>query len=150
MKLYIISNRLPAKACKEKNGTFIFSRSEGGLATGLNSLKTTDEKHWIGWPGICVDKKEDEQIISEQLEKLNFHPVFLSCDQYKNYYEGYSNSTIWPLCHYFFAYTEYKNCFWKAYQEVNALFCEKICSIVSADDYVWIQDYQLMLLPGML
>ena len=107
MKLYIISNRLPAKACKEKNGTFIFSRSEGGLATGLNSLKTTDEKHWIGWPGICVDKKEDEQIISEQLEKLNFHPVFLSCDQYKNYYEGYSNSTIWPLCHYFFAYTEY-------------------------------------------
>lgn len=76
MKLYIISNRLPAKACKEKNGTFIFSRSEGGLATGLNSLKTTDEKHWIGWPGTCVDKKEDEQIISEQLEKLNFHPSF--------------------------------------------------------------------------
>ena len=43
--------------------------------------------------------------------KNNYHPVFLSDEQYKNYYEGYSNSTLWPLCHYFFAYTLYKRTF---------------------------------------
>lgn len=149
MRLYIISNRLPVKAA-DKNGEFIFSRSEGGLTTGLDSLQTTYEKHWIGWPGICVDSKEARQQIGGKLQEMNFHPVFLSCNQIKNYYEGYSNSTIWPLCHYFFAYTQYRNCFWQAYQEVNRIFCDAICRLVRPGDKVWIQDYQLMLLPGML
>lgn len=149
MKLYIISNRLPVKAVADRD-TFIFSRSEGGVATGLDSLKGDYEKHWIGWPGICVNKDEDKENIREQLEQMNFHPVFLSDEQYQNYYEGYSNSTIWPLCHYFFAYTLYKKSFWLSYKEVNALFCREICRLVAPEDWVWIQDYQLMLLPGML
>lgn len=75
MKLYIISNRLPAKVANQ-NGTFVFSRSEGGLATGLDSLQTSYEKHWIGWPGICVDKPEEKMEIGSKLEEMNFHPVF--------------------------------------------------------------------------
>ena len=100
MKLYIISNRLPVKAVAEKD-TFVFSRSEGGLTTGLNSLQGNYEKHWVGWPGICTDKEEEKQDICHRLEEMNLHPIFLSDEQYKNYYEGYSNSTLWPLCHYF-------------------------------------------------
>ena len=95
MKLYIISNRLPVKVTKEDE-TFVFSRSEGGLATGLDSLQISYEKHWIGWPGICVDNEESKEEITSRLEGINFHPVFLSEIQIKNYYEGYSNSTIWP------------------------------------------------------
>ena len=149
MKLYIISNRLPVKA-NHVDDSFAFTRSEGGLATGLNSLQISCEKHWIGWPGICVDKEDEKQDITDRLEELNFHPVFLSESHIENYYEGYSNSTIWPLCHYFFAYTQYKNSFWKSYQQVNRLFCEEICRLVRPGDLVWVQDYQLMLLPGML
>lgn len=108
MKLYIISNRLPVKAAGS-NGTFVFSRSEGGLATGLDSLQTSYEKHWIGWPGVCTDNEKDRQEMNEKLQEMNFHPVFLSEKQIQNYYEGYSNSTLWPLCHYFYAYTLYKN-----------------------------------------
>ena len=110
MKLYIIANRLPVKVAGT-NGKFAFSRSEGGLATGLDSLQTSYEKHWIGWPGICANEEKDQQEINEKLQEMNFHPVFLSEKQIENYYEGYSNSTIWPLCHYFYAYTLYKNCF---------------------------------------
>ena len=115
MKLFIVSNRLPVKV-SEKEGELLFTRSEGGL----DSLQTQYEKHWIGWPGLDVEKAGDRQHIREELEKLNFHPVFLTGEQIENYYEGYSNSTIWPLCHYFFSYTQYR------------------------------QDYQLMLLPGIL
>ena len=89
MKLYIISNRLPVKVTKEDE-TFVFSRSEGGLATGLDSLQISYEKHWIGWPGICVDNEESKEEITSRLEGINFHPVFLSEIQIKNYYEGYS------------------------------------------------------------
>lgn len=83
MKLYIISNRLPVKVTKEDE-TFVFSRSEGGLATGLDSLQISYEKHWIGWPGICVDNEESKEEITSRLEGINFHPVFLSEIQIKS------------------------------------------------------------------
>lgn len=44
----------------------------------------------------------------------------------------------------------YKDTFWQAYQEVNKRFCETICRLIGPEDKVWVQDYQLMLLPGML
>ena len=50
-----------------------FSRSEGGLATGLDSLQISYEKHWIGWPGICVDNEESKEEITFRLEGINFH-----------------------------------------------------------------------------
>lgn len=68
MKLYIISNRLPVKVTKEDE-TFVFSRSEGGLATGLDSLQISYEKHWIGWPGICVDNEESKEERSTEISK---------------------------------------------------------------------------------
>ena len=150
MKLYIVANRLPVKASASSDGTFCFLRSEGGLATGLDSLKTDYEKHWIGWPGLCTEKDEEKETIRTELIKLNFHPVFLSSRQYDDYYEGYCNSTIWPLCHYFFSYTKYNSRYADAYREVNSLFCEEICRTVEPDSWVWVQDYQLMLLPAML
>ena len=150
MRLYIVSNRLPVKVTESSEQGLCLSRSEGGLTTGLDSLQTDYEKHWIGWPGICSDKPSEREAIRAKLNKMNFHPIFLSEDQYENYYEGYSNSTIWPLCHYFYAYTQYQQNFWESYQEVNNLFFEEISKIIEPDDWVWVQDYHLMLLPNLL
>ena len=108
MKLIILSNRLPVKIEKDENNEFIISPSEGGLATGLGSLDTDSEKVWIGWPGIYTDDESEKKEITKRLNKLNFYPVFLSEEQIELYYEGYSNSVIWPLCHYFYSYIDYK------------------------------------------
>jgi trehalose 6-phosphate synthase/phosphatase len=146
MKLVIIANRLPVKI-EEKNNSYSIKRSEGGLATGLSSLDTSIEKFWVGWPGIYVDDKRLQKRITRRLHAMHFHPVFLSQEQIEKYYEGYSNSILWPLCHYFFSYIEYGSCFWEAYKEVNTLFCEESLPFIDENDIVWIQDYQLMLLP---
>jgi trehalose 6-phosphate synthase/phosphatase len=149
MALYIISNRLPLKASKQEN-EFIFERSEGGLATGLNSLVDFQDKHWIGWPGIYSDDENEKTEINSVLLVNKYHPVFLSEEQILEYYEGYSNSMIWPLCHYFYTYVQYETKFWETYQEVNRLFCDETVKLIKPGDMVWIQDYQLMLLPAML
>ena len=149
MKLYIISNRLPVKIVRKGN-KLLFERSEGGLATGLASLEGSSEKHWIGWPGIYVEEENEKKTITAELEKMNFHPVFLTKEQIKNYYEGYSNSTLWPLCHYFCAYTLHKDIFWMAYKEVNRLFHDQAIHLIASEDVVWVQDYQLMLLPALI
>lgn len=149
MKIVIIANRLPVKIERSDEG-FTIERSEGGLATGLGSLETEAEKYWVGWPGIHTDDETERLQITEKLHELNYHPVFLSDEQISNYYEGYSNSTIWPLCHYFFSYIEYKAEYWAAYREVNALFSRESLPFIENDDIVWIQDYQLMLLPKLI
>jgi trehalose 6-phosphate synthase/phosphatase len=149
MALYIISNRLPLKVSKTDN-EYVYERSEGGLATGLGSLQDFAEKKWIGWPGIFSDNEEEKEEIRVGLLPENFHPVFLSEDQIRDYYEGYSNSMIWPLCHYFYTYIQYETKFWESYQEVNQLFCDEAVKILKPGDMVWIQDYQLMLLSALL
>lgn len=135
MKLYIVANRLPVKAVPRQD-SYTFVRSEGGLATGLDSLQISMEKHWIGWPGVCVDNARQQIEIRQHLETMDFHPIFLSEEQYHDYYEGYSNSTIWPLCHYFFSHTTVRKEYWESYQKVNALFCEEICKQVGSGDWV--------------
>ena len=150
MKLFIIANRLPIKANRNENNELEFTRSEGGLTTGMDSLTMDVEKHWIGWPGTYTESEEEEKLISEHLEKFNFHPVFLSSDQILNYYEGYSNSTLWPLCHYFYTFIEYENLYWNTYKQVNELFARTTLNLIGPDDIVWVQDYQLMLLPQMI
>jgi len=149
MKIIIIANRLPVRI-ERKDEQFSIERSEGGLATGLGSLEIEAEKYWIGWPGIHTDDEKEKSEITDKLHELHFHPVFLSAEQIENYYEGYSNSTIWPLCHYFFSFIAYRADYWEAYKQVNALFCSEALSFIEDDDIVWVQDYQLMLLPGML
>ncbi len=146
MKTIIIANRLPIKIERNED-EFIITQSEGGLATGLGSLESESEIFWVGWPGIYTDNEEEKKDITQKLHSLNFHPVFLSANQIENYYEGYSNSTIWPLCHYFFSFIEYKADYWEAYQEVNSLFCKEALPYIDKNDIVWVQDYQLMLLP---
>ncbi len=146
MKTIIIANRLPVKIEKVEN-SFNIIRSEGGLATGLGSLESDSEIYWVGWPGIFTEDEDEKREILDKLHSMNFHPVFLSADHIEKYYEGYSNSIIWPLCHYFFSFVQYRADYWEAYQEVNTLFCNEALQFIENDDIVWVQDYQLMLLP---
>ncbi len=149
MKLIIISNRLPVKAFRTKN-SFRFTRSEGGLTTGLDSLDTNIQRHWIGWPGLDVPEVNEKNQVTQQLGKRNLHPVFLTSTDIEEYYEGYSNSKIWPLCHYFFSLIQHQNTHWESYKNVNRMFADAALKIIEPGDIVWVQDYQLMLLPLML
>ena len=116
----------------------------------MDSLEMDVEKHWVGWPGTFAEDETEENSIKKHLEDFNFHPVFLSPDQVENYYEGYSNNVLWPLCHYFYAFVEYEKKYWEAYKAVNDIFKNTAMPIIEPGDIVWVQDYQLMLLPKLL
>ncbi|MGA8655673.1 MAG: bifunctional alpha,alpha-trehalose-phosphate synthase (UDP-forming)/trehalose-phosphatase, partial [Chthoniobacterales bacterium] len=77
-------------------------------------------------------------------------PVFLSEEEATAFYEGFSNSSIWPLLHYLPNYLRYEPAWWQHYQNVNRTFAEKVLETVQEGDLVWVHDYQLMLLPAML
>ncbi|MDR2076478.1 MAG: bifunctional alpha,alpha-trehalose-phosphate synthase (UDP-forming)/trehalose-phosphatase [Desulfovibrio sp.] len=149
MKYIIISNRLPVTVTRDGAG-FVLSKSSGGLATGLNSLDLRTKKHWLGWPGLCPEDTGERKTVDVLLRDQGFYPVHLDPAQIQDYYEGYCNSILWPLCHYFFSYIEYEERYWEAYREVNEIFCREALKIIEPGDYVWIHDYQLMLLPALI
>lgn len=148
-RLIIISNRLPVTIDRKK-GELFYHPSAGGLATGLNSLETEMEKLWIGWPGQDIEDVKTQDQITGDLRNDGLIPVFLTPEEIELYYEGFSNETIWPLFHYFTQYTTYNDEYWKAYQSVNAKFAKIINENIKEDDFVWVHDYQLMLLPAMI
>ncbi|MEJ8757289.1 bifunctional alpha,alpha-trehalose-phosphate synthase (UDP-forming)/trehalose-phosphatase [Pontibacter sp. H259] len=148
-KLIIVSNRLPVKL-QEKNGKLIFSQSEGGLATGLGSIYKKDDNLWIGWPGMVIEDPDKQEIVIREIQKDNMYPVFLTENEIKEFYEGFSNETLWPTFHYFSQYAIYEQSLWDTYVEVNKKYCDEILKHASPNDTIWVHDYQLLLLSSML
>ncbi len=150
-RLLIVSNRLPVSVSK-KNGDLRLQRSVGGLATGVGSFYKSCESLWVGWPGMNLQRKQDEERerIIETLKKEQCHPVFLSPYDIKHYYDGFCNNTLWPLLHYFNLFADYDPKTWQVYQRVNERFCDAVMEVARPDDIVWVHDYHLMLLPQML
>ncbi|MCB0836689.1 MAG: trehalose-6-phosphate synthase, partial [Bacteroidetes bacterium] len=148
-RIIIVSNRLPITVDRKK-GELIYHPSAGGLATGLNSLEDPRERIWIGWPGKVVDDELERESITYQFFRDGMVPVFLSQKEVENFYEGFSNKTIWPHFHYFTQYTTYEDTYWEAYKKVNRHFANVVATVIEEGDMVWVHDYQLMLVPGML
>jgi len=146
----IVSNRLPVKVLKDKQGELEYKPSEGGLATGLSSVYKEGDNLWVGWPGRYFKNKDKQKEAREALEEQNMAPVFLSEEEIKLYYEGFSNEMLWPTFHYFNQYALYKKSYWEAYQKVNQKFCDEIIKVLKPGDKVWVHDYQLMLVPRMI
>ena len=148
-KTIIVSNRLPI-SLRHRKGKFEFKPSAGGLATGLGSIYKEGENIWIGWPGNTVEDPEQRAEIMLELHELKMAPVFLTKEDVEEFYEGFSNETLWPAFHYFTQYMVYNPAHWEAYVRVNEKFCEAILKKAGPEDTIWVHDYQLLLLPKML
>lgn len=145
----IVSNRLPTKVLRQDEG-LTFQPSEGGLATGLGSTYRQGDNLWIGWPGLFVQEEAEENHIRAELRADNMAPVFLTEAEIRDFYEGFSNSTLWPTFHYFSEFAVYEQAHWDAYVAVNEKFCEAVLAHAGPEDTIWVHDYQLLLLPEML
>jgi trehalose 6-phosphate synthase len=77
-------------------------------------------------------------------------PVPLTAEAVELYYEGFSNDTIWPLYHDVIAQPTYSRRFWEAYVAVNRQFAAAAAECAGEGATVWVQDYQLQLVPRML
>ena len=145
----VVANRLPVDLERLPDGTTSFKRSPGGLVTALEPLLRRRRGAWVGWRGVVDDDVDvdDEPIVQEDLRLI---PVRLSADDVAQYYEGFSNATLWPLYHDVIVKPIYHRDWWERYVEVNRRFAEATSRAVARGGTVWVQDYQLQLVPKML
>lgn len=141
----VVANRLPVDLERLPDGTTRWKRSPGGLVTALEPILRSNKGAWVGWAGVA--DADLEPVIEDGLE---LYPVPLSGDEIAEYYEGFSNATLWPLYHDVIVKPEYHRHWWDAYVRVNRRFAEATSKAAAHGATVWIQDYQLQLVPKML
>jgi trehalose 6-phosphate synthase/phosphatase len=151
-RLIIVSNRLPVSV-EKRAGAIAVKSGVGGVATGLGSFHDAHESLWVGWAEVSearLSSEERERIRIELAEKHRCVPVFLTAADVRGFYAGFSNQTLWPLFHQFTQYARFDAGNWAAYERVNRKYCEAVLEVARPGDTIWVQDYQLMLLPKML
>jgi trehalose 6-phosphate synthase len=141
----VVANRLPIDMERGPDGTATWKRSPGGLVTALEPLLRRRRGAWIGWPGI--PDAGDEPI---EQDDMRLCPVSLSADDVAEYYEGFSNAALWPLYHDVIVKPIYHREWWDRYVDVNRRFAEATAKTAAEGATVWVQDYQLQLVPKML
>jgi trehalose 6-phosphate synthase len=141
----IVANRLPVDLEELPDGTKRWKRSPGGLVTALEPMLRSREGAWVGWPGVA--DADAEPFVEDSLQ---LHPVRLSADDVENYYEGLSNGTLWPLYHDVIAPPAFHRHWWQAYVRVNNRFAQAVAEVAAPGATVWVQDYQLQLVPAAL
>lgn len=155
-RLLIISNRLPFSIERQPDSISV-RQSSGGLVSAIKSYFEKEqanqqytERIWLG----SMDASEEDWKTAKESAQLppdfSIEPIFPDPSMYSNYYNGFSNSTIWPLFHYFPMIVEFRKDSFEDYRRINQLFADQIISIYKPGDVIWVHDYQLMMVPDML
>jgi trehalose 6-phosphate synthase len=143
--LVIVANRLPVDRVTDDDGTPGWRTSPGGLVTALEPVLRANDGTWIGWPG-----GEEQDLEPFEFDGLDLVPMTMSAEEVENFYEGFSNATLWPLYHDVVAKPEFHREWWDSYVAVNRRFAAKAAEVASEGATVWVHDYQLQLVPQML
>ncbi|MBX3092056.1 MAG: trehalose-6-phosphate synthase [Cryobacterium sp.] len=141
----VVSNRLPVDSTLDDNGEQVWTQSPGGLVAALEPVMKQHDGAWVGWPG-----RADLDLEPFDADGMRLVPVGLSEDDVENYYEGFSNDTLWPLYHDVIAVPSFFREWWDAYKRVNRRFAERTAEVAAFGAIVWVQDYQLQLVPKLL
>ena len=140
----VVANRLPVDEEITPEGRR-WRVSPGGLVTALRPVVAAHHGSWVGWPGHA-----GATVKPFVLDGIRLHPVELSDDDIESFYEGQSNSTIWPLYHDAVETPVYSRAWRDAYRTVNERFADAAADAAAEGGTVWIHDYQLQLVPAML
>ncbi len=141
-RLVVISNRVadPRKS------------AAGGLAVALGSALQASGGLWFGWSGTIVEDSApgEGQLHTQQAGAVTLATIDLSREDHDSYYLGYSNSVLWPVCHYRLDLANFDAGYFDGYQRVNRLFARQLMSLIRPDDILWVHDYHLIPLAAEL
>jgi alpha,alpha-trehalose-phosphate synthase [UDP-forming] len=143
--LVVVANRLPVDRREEPDGTVVWQSSPGGLVAALEPVMRRHDGAWIGWTGTSGPAPDPFDF-----DDIHLVPIALEDDDVERYYEGMSNGTLWPLYHDVIVPPTFHRTWWESYVRINRRFADVAAEQAAPGARVWVQDYQLQLLPRML
>lgn len=150
-RFIIVSHREPYTHHYNDKGKVVSQQTIGGVSITLDSIMKTAKGVWvahgIGEADRDTVNEQDQVRVPPQNPQYTLKRIWINDEEYKGYYEGFSNQTLWPLCHVVFRRPTFREEDWKAYKAVNRRFAEAVLEEMKGSDknIVWIHDYQLAL-----
>ncbi|MGH7823454.1 MAG: alpha,alpha-trehalose-phosphate synthase (UDP-forming) [Candidatus Binatia bacterium] len=151
----MVSNRAPYSVRRRAGKTELI-RTVGGLASTLDDALRSRGGMWLAWSGnVSYARGRGRDGTSTHAIRApgggyRLRLLNLTEQQVTEFYHGFSNRTLWPLCHYFVVRSRFDEDDWRSYEAVNRLFAKAAARMVPANGLVWIHDFQLSLVPAML
>ncbi|PHT34141.1 putative alpha,alpha-trehalose-phosphate synthase [UDP-forming] 9 [Capsicum baccatum] len=154
----IVANMLPLHAQRDTTvKKWLFSLDEDSLLLQLkDGFSPETEVVYVGSLKVDVEPSEQEEVAQRLLEEFKCVPAFVPHDIQEKFYHNFCKQQLWPLFHYMLPMCpdhgdRFDRQMWQAYVSVNKIFADKVMEVVNPeDDYIWIQDYHLMVLPTFL
>ncbi|MEC9149813.1 MAG: trehalose-6-phosphate synthase, partial [Pseudomonadota bacterium] len=137
-RLVVISNRVAVPKARGAAG------AQGGLAGALHAALSDRKGLWFGWSGQESESGRTGHIDTQTNDGVTTATIDLSQRDIDEYYNGYANSTLWPLFHYRLDLAKYERETGKGYERVNERFAELAAPLIEPDDVVWVHDYHLI------
>ncbi|AZO94285.1 trehalose-6-phosphate synthase [Halocella sp. SP3-1] len=151
-RLILVSNGEPY-AHEKKNGKIKCIKLAGGLTTGLDPLMQEEKGVWVAWGRGQADFEvvdENSKVIVPDKDGYELKRIKLSKKDIAGFYHGFSNEILWPICHSFIEKANFKREYWDVYERINQRYAEAALEEANADDYIWIHDYHLALVPELI
>jgi trehalose 6-phosphate synthase/phosphatase len=154
----IVSNQLPVKArFDSETRKWAFEYDKDALVLQLkDGFGGETEVIYVGSLGVDVDLQDQDEVSQVLFDEFRCVPTFLSVDIQNKFYHGFCKHYLWPLFHYMLPVTSnhgvrFDRSMWQAYVSANKVFADKVMEVINPDeDYVWVHDYHLMVLPTFL
>jgi trehalose-6-phosphate synthase len=155
-RFIVVSNREPYEHYRDESTDEIgVRRPAGGLVAALDPLMQAVGGTWIAWgsgdrDAEVVDERQRIRVPPES-ESYTLYRLWLTQQDIHQYYHGFSNQFMWPLCHLRPALTRTRIKYWERYAAVNARFADAVLDAAADADSgaaVWFQDYHLALAPA--
>jgi alpha,alpha-trehalose-phosphate synthase [UDP-forming] len=151
--LIIVSNREPY-IHKKVGSNIKVERPAGGLTSAMDEALKTMGGTWVAWGSGSEDRYnvDDKSRVAVPPGKPSYtlKRVWLNTEQVNNYYHGYSNHVLWPLCHIALDRVYFRKKYWADYREANQAFADAVLEEAGDRSIVWIHDYHLCLVPELL
>jgi trehalose 6-phosphate synthase len=151
-KLIILSNRAPYVFKGEDMHINTADRAVSGLVSALEPITSACGGTWVGWGGRVAVESRVGIRVAVPLERPAYtvREIVFSRQEYENYYHGFANDCLWPLFHCFLEKAAFDHDNWQSYVRVNRKFAEAATAEAKEGALIWVHDYHLALVPGML
>jgi trehalose 6-phosphate synthase len=140
-RLVIVSNRVADLENQVQSG---------GLAVALGDAIRSVGGVWFGWDGNVVEDGTPLTVTESVQNNVTVATVPMTAQDYDEYYLGFANKVLWPVCHYRLDLVRFKPAYFEGYKRVNEIFANALAPILRADDLIWVHDYHLMSLASEL
>lgn len=128
------------------------SIAAGGVATAFGPVAKASQAIFVARAKTPEDKQTVDKNgkIQDPTGTYTLKRLFVTEEEMEDYYFGFANQTLWPLCHVSFQKPIFSHKWFEGYKKINERFAKAIKDEMKGNTFIWLNDYQLAMVPHFL